>query len=297
VGAPPTPLTVTVLPPLSVSTNSIALHLVGDSTSFTVANASPGGLSMGPTSVFAQGKGRHTQGTPPVTITSVTGGTVAFTTGSTGTSLITVHDSNLDETAGVTVTVDNAEQTQLPSGIFLLYNTNGGGGANPVTDTYTGTVNPGTFASIGSPTGIFPTTFTSGGSTWSITSTTCGTSGPISQTVTDVYGGSFTFGVQVSAITLAYPGSAVGSSVDEAFPGVGLTDTPTGCGGTVQETTSNPNVVSVPAGGIPGPSFTSVAPGFATVGICSPGTNACAYLNMSVTSTTIPILGRGRKEH
>ena len=99
----------------------------------------------------------------------------------------------------------------------------------------------------------------------------------------------------------AYNGAAIGAAAEEAFTGIGQTDTVTigQVAGTLTAVSTNSNIVTANAGatvaGTAPINLTSVATGIAGVTFTDTTTGASVTLSVSVTTNPITILGHGRK--
>jgi hypothetical protein len=291
----PSTLQILLYPKLTISQQTFALHAPGDNGSVTVANYSPGGLTLSSNSVEIASQST----TGVLTNLTYTAGTVGFTAGTVsgtsmaqaGTALVSIHDTNFDEKFGVSVTVDNAYAQELPSAIGLEYLL----GTQTAT-TYSNAAIPSFAQSVTSPSGDVAVSFNPGVPYGTLQLTPNGAESS-TLSVADSAGGTVTVPVTAFSVQFNdYPGSAIGATSAEAFPSVGLQDvvTVSGPSGAFTVVSSNPSVVSV----TPGTNqftATSVATGFATITITDSSNGASISYQASVTNVTIPILGHPHK--
>jgi len=298
----PVTLTALLYPKMTVSQQSFQFHAPGDAATVSVYNSSPGGLTAASGSVEIASPTINAPITP-VTYTPGTpntNGTVGFSAGTTtGTALVSIHDTNFDEKYGVSVSVDNAYAQSLPTAIGVSDGFVNGSGPTP----YVNSNIPSWVVRITlADTTDFSASFSPGSpGTLTLTPSSSLTS---SMMFGDAAGGAVTVPITSFLLDFANDGGAnIGAQYPEAFPGTGLSDSVTVDGPSLTPgytvTSSDPTVVQVPSGPQTSYQFTatSVGAGLSTITITDNSTGASTSYRASVTSVTIPILGHGRKKN
>lgn len=290
-GTAPAPLAVTVLPNLSVSAATVALHATGDTFAVNVTG-DDGSLAIGSTITESSG------GTV-INLGSYSGGTlyasaVTSPADQTGAATITFHDTNVDRKVTKTVSLDDTFDLAIRSAINDL-NLNGTqqsrvGLTVGKTSTYTlpstvtlPTVTSGSISSYTYNTGTYVFTL----------SPTAANNGVIQ--FNDALGGSVTYPYTAFSFAFDDPGSAVNAAADEAFTYVGEADAVNvyGLSGSAAAISSDASVVSTSVSGNT-VTLTANKAGTATITVEDTGTSATTTFTVSVTTTTIPINSRAR---
>jgi len=277
IGTAPAALSLVTLAPLSATLATGTPHAPGDTATINVSGAVLGALfesfSQAPNLQLLSSAFGSQPESQSVNVIAILG---------TGTNIVNIRDTALDQSVAVPIVVDNAN-AQLPGPIGLLV-----GSSSPITVP------------------AFVTSLTTSGvqsSDYSFSSgiITANPSVAGSGTLILHYSGPGTVSIPITAFGIAYSnyaGSIIGaaSTTAEAFPGKGLMDTVnvSGPASTFQVFSSAPGVVSVPSGPQSN-SFTAIsgAAGFSNITIID--SNGASYTYVaSVTSVTIPVLGKGR---
>ena len=274
-GTAPSPLTVTLVPDISVSPTTLALHATNEIGHISINN--PAAVYLGSIS--------ESSGGSVIQLQTYSAGTLVVRAVGTGVSRIKVHDANLDQDAAISVAVDNAFQLALPQAIGMIGGTPYSQSVNYALASgvvLSGFVN-GFSVTAGSPGTISASPLT-------------GTSGTGTIRFFDTASGSVDVGFTVFKFTPSlYPGSAIGASATVGFSAVGQVDTVTVAGpaGSIGVTQTNPSVASFTVAGS-NIGITALAAGTTTFTVTDSLTGASQTFTVSVTTTTIPIAGHAR---
>jgi len=289
VGTAPAPLAVSVIGMLSVSPLSVALHANNDGFSITASNGSPGGLTIGGSSISVN---------PSSGVVSLLGYASPVLSGSAtgvGAATVTFHDTNVDRKVTATVDVDDAYATSLDTALAAYGQTTALGLRVNVAKTISGIpswVN-GVHAASGGLAGTIPLA----SQVLSVPAATSPTAGTLN--FYDSIGGVVSLDYAAMSFTFGYPGASVGAVADEAFTATGVSDTVGVSDGTSGDvytaTSSNPGVVSA-SGGTGSVSLASLSAGTSTITVVDTSQgNAATTFTVSVTTTTIPVSSRNRR--
>jgi hypothetical protein len=295
VGTAPTPLAVTVIPMLSVSPTSIALHATGDTFSVTVSNGTSGGLTIGSGSI-SESSGGTVIGLTSYSSGTLSGGAVASPADTTGASTITFHDTNVDRKVTTTVSLDDALDLAIRASINNL-NINGTqqsriGLLSGRQSTFS---MPSTVTAASLSSGAISTfTFTAGSPGSLALLPTVANNGVV--LFEDAAGGSVTYPYTTFGLTFAYPGTTLPTPVNESFTSTSQSDviSVTGTSGSISASSSNPSVVTASATGTT-LTLQPVGAGYATITIADTGNSAATTFSVAVTTATIPISSRNRR--
>jgi len=295
VGTAPAPLAVTVIPMLSVSPTSIALHATGDTFSVTVSHGTSGGLTIGSGSISESSAGTVI-GLTSYSSGTLSGSAVTSPADMTGASTITFHDTNVDRKVTTTVSLDDALDLAIRASINDL-NINGTqqsriGLLSGRQSTFS---MPSTVSAASLSSGAISSfSFTAGSPGLLALLPTVANNGVV--TFEDAAGGSVTYPYTAFGLTFAYPGTALPTPVNESFTSTSQSDviSVTGTSGSISASSSNPSVVTASTSGTT-LTLQPVGAGYATITIADTGNSAATTFTVAVTTTNVPVASRNRR--
>jgi hypothetical protein len=301
-GGTPFSITVNNVAPIAVMSPQLSFDALGETASINFTGGSGVYTTNGGTNTAVV-----TVGTP------TTSGSLPYLTGTvplavpapgsspapvTGSSAVTLTDSRLGDSVGVSVDQTNAfAKTLAPVGF------NGDGNQSEMSNQSVSNYNY-TVSAITCPTSCPFNSFPANGNVFNVVYPVAGSGSPGNGLLEFSKSGSTGYAlVPYTVMTFAYNNNALqtgvpGATYDESFGAVGASDTVpvSGLSSSYDFTVSSDNSGVVTASVIDGSiALTSVAAGTANVTVTDGVTGASAFFSVSVTTTTIPISGHGRK--